>query len=47
MNAKRRRIAGRLARNLLVAAAVTAIFGFKAVEPRGAIAPELMTLAER
>jgi len=47
MTAKNRRIAARLARNLVVAAAVTAIFGFKAVEPRGVIAPELMTLAER
>ncbi len=47
MTAKNRRIAERLVRNLVVAVAVTAIFGFKAAEHRPAPDPELMTLAAR
>lgn len=48
MTAQNRRIAGRLIRNLVVALAVTAIFGFKAAEINDRpIDPDLMTLAAR
>lgn len=48
LSAPARRIAGRLLRNFLVAASVTAIFGFKAADIKArAIAPEMMNLAAR
>lgn len=45
MNAARRRLAGRLVRNVIAAIAVTAIFGFKALESDHAASPEPIALA--
>lgn len=47
-NVRANRIVARLARNLVAALAVTAIFAFKAAEPGAPAArPDLQTLAAR